>query len=117
MSENFLNLWLLAPLFIVVFFFLSACVWRLVLYLWKKRVLMREKKREINGRMLVVNDDEVGEREMLLFPKKREFMDIHFEELGLELKNGKSVLDGVNGSLKHGRLTAVMGQKKIVFFY
>ncbi|TPX72646.1 hypothetical protein SpCBS45565_g00404 [Spizellomyces sp. 'palustris'] len=32
-----------------------------------------------------------------------------FENLGLKLKGGKTVLDGVNGEIKAGRLTAIMG--------
>jgi ABC-type multidrug transport system ATPase subunit len=36
-------------------------------------------------------------------------VNLRFEELGLELANGTRVLNGVNGEIKHSRLTAVMG--------
>ena len=32
-------------------------------------------------------------------------VDLRFEELGLELANGVRVLNGVNGNIRHGRLT------------
>ena len=32
-------------------------------------------------------------------------VDLRFEELGLELANGVRVLNGVNGEIRHGRLT------------
>jgi ABC-type multidrug transport system ATPase subunit len=34
---------------------------------------------------------------------------IEFKNMSLTLKNGTSVMDGVNGSFKPGRLCAVMG--------
>ncbi|KAI8816706.1 uncharacterized protein EV422DRAFT_275965 [Fimicolochytrium jonesii] len=36
-------------------------------------------------------------------------MDFRFHSLGLKLKSGKSILEGVNGEIKAGRLTAIMG--------
>eukprot|EP00929_Paragymnodinium_shiwhaense_P005187 TRINITY_DN10682_c0_g1_i1.p1 TRINITY_DN10682_c0_g1~~TRINITY_DN10682_c0_g1_i1.p1 ORF type:complete len:809 (+),score=178.21 TRINITY_DN10682_c0_g1_i1:240-2429(+) len=36
-------------------------------------------------------------------------MNISFENLGLELKNGKKVLQGVTGEFKSGRMVAIMG--------
>jgi hypothetical protein len=40
---------------------------------------------------------------------KRYIIDISFENLGVELRNGKKVLQNVSGEFKHGRMTAVMG--------
>lgn len=40
---------------------------------------------------------------------KRYTIDIAFENLGVELRDGKKVLQNVSGEFKHGRLTAVMG--------
>ncbi|KAJ3052883.1 hypothetical protein HK097_005473 [Rhizophlyctis rosea] len=36
-------------------------------------------------------------------------MNFHFQNLGLRLKNGRSILAGVNGHIKSGSLTAIMG--------
>jgi ABC-type multidrug transport system ATPase subunit len=36
-------------------------------------------------------------------------VDIQFENLGLELKNGTKVLNNVTGTVYHGRVTAIMG--------
>lgn len=42
-------------------------------------------------------------------------IDIEFENLGLRLKtNGRSVLAGVTGAIKHGRFTAVMGPSEFM---
>ena len=44
------------------------------------------------------------------FKKKNFTMDISFHDMGLRLKtNGKIVLNKVNGTVRHGRMTAVMG--------
>lgn len=40
---------------------------------------------------------------------KRYIIDIAFDGLGVELRNGKKVLQNVSGEFKHGRMTAVMG--------
>ncbi|KAI9344656.1 hypothetical protein BDR26DRAFT_183833 [Obelidium mucronatum] len=37
------------------------------------------------------------------------YIDFRFENLGLRLSNGKSILKGVNGSIKSKKLTAIMG--------
>ncbi|KAJ3095667.1 hypothetical protein HDU97_006616 [Phlyctochytrium planicorne] len=36
-------------------------------------------------------------------------MEFKFEDLGLKLPNGKSILQGVTGEIKSGRMTAIMG--------
>ena len=44
--------------------------------------------------------------------KKKEFaqtFDFKFEGLGLTLSNGITIMKGVNGQIKHGKVTAVMG--------
>jgi len=44
--------------------------------------------------------------------KKKEFaqtFDFKFEGLGLTLSNGITIMEGVNGTIKHGKVTAVMG--------
>ena len=41
--------------------------------------------------------------------KLENIFDIEFEDLGLTLKNGNTVMSGVSGSLRSGRLCAVMG--------
>ncbi|KAI8838265.1 hypothetical protein BJ741DRAFT_601981 [Chytriomyces cf. hyalinus JEL632] len=41
--------------------------------------------------------------------KQNVFIDFRFEDLGLCLKNGKSILKGVTGEIRSKRLTAIMG--------
>ncbi|KAJ3284820.1 hypothetical protein HDU79_007841 [Rhizoclosmatium sp. JEL0117] len=41
--------------------------------------------------------------------KEDVFIDFKFENLGLKLKEGKTILKGVNGSIRSKRLTAIMG--------
>lgn len=39
----------------------------------------------------------------------RPYMDFEFDSLGLTMPNGKQILRGVTGSIKHGQVTAVLG--------
>ena len=39
----------------------------------------------------------------------KETFDFKFEELGLTLPNGITIMKGVNGTIRHGKVTAVMG--------
>lgn len=43
------------------------------------------------------------------FTPKEHTIDFKFSDLSFTLKSGAKVLQGVNGSIKHGRVTAVMG--------
>ena len=127
-TEKFVNVWLLAPFGIVVFFVVIAIIWRVFLYLWDKNMKRRQTEKLLNlnesekTHLLVNDEDEMGiplfnTEEIMFegFKKKEETLDISFVDLGLELKSGKRVLEGVTGSIRHGRLTAIMG--KITFFF
>lgn len=44
-----------------------------------------------------------------MFAERKFRINFEFKNLGLKLKNGAAVLDGVSGSVRSGRVTAVMG--------
>ena len=117
-SEKFMNLWLLAPLSIIIFFVLVTIIWKIIICAWKVKAKKRESNRfDLNEKSKLILNEEISMEYLNEdnidafdgFKKKEETFDISFLNLGLELKNGTKVLSGVTGSIKSGRLTAIMG--------
>ena len=74
----------------------------------------RDEKKDIEMKQYLsgphTKQDEFLYKANALLDSKVDYaVDIRFEELGLKLRNGKSVLAGVTGELRHGRLTAILG--------
>ncbi len=56
----------------------------------------------IEGYRKAFPDDSMAYKDLL-------YLEVKFENLGLALKNGKSILSGVSGTIAPGRVTAIMG--------
>jgi len=95
-------------------------IWGLFVYykMWNRRQWLREersgirKESEAYSLNLVkhfVPSIKVEKYRFRGLQQHSETITIDFEDLGLELKNGKSVLDGVTGKFAAGKMCAVMG--------